>query len=77
MCQSDEEAERWWLRAGKGKTGPVEGREEGKQEEGSVVRAQNTLGMFYSRKETFDIQKVSIMLEKIYCTEPVSTIYIV
>ena len=58
VCQSDEEAESWWLRAGKGKRGLVEGREEGQQEQESVTRAQNTLGMFYSRKETLDLPKV-------------------
>ena len=60
MGQSDEEAERWWLKAGEGKV-LVEG-EEGEEEEGeweSVVRAQNTLGMFYSRRETLDLGKVS------------------
>lgn len=57
--QSDEEAERWWLRAGKGRTGQVaEERGEEHKEEESVVRAQNTLGMFYSRKETLDLTKV-------------------
>ena len=25
----------------------------------SVIRAQNTLGMFYSRQETFDLRKVT------------------
>lgn len=62
--QSDEEAERWWLRAGEGR---VQRGGESEQEEGggdgdgeSVVRAQNTLGMFYSQQETLDMKKVSI-----------------
>ena len=36
-------------------------REEGRRDgadNGSVVRAQNTLGMFYSREETQDLHKV-------------------
>lgn len=66
MCQSDKEAERWWLRAGEGGRG---GREGGEREEGegegegrSVVRAQNTLGMFYSRQETLDFAKVTAVM---------------
>ena len=53
--QSDEEAERWWLRAGERKG--VEEEEGG--EGGSVVRAQNALAMFYSRKETLNLAKVT------------------
>lgn len=60
MRQSDEEAERWWLRAGEGRVQRRE--EESDQDEGgeedSVVRAQNTLGMFYSQQETLNIKKV-------------------
>ena len=48
--QSDEEAERWWLKAGEGRGG------------GSVVRAQNTLGMLYSRQETLDLGKVRLSI---------------
>ena len=62
MRQSDEEAERWWLRAGEGREVVVEEeREQGGGEGGreSVVRAQNTLGMFYSRQETLDLKKVN------------------
>lgn len=59
--QSDEEAERWWLKAGEGRRS-VEGEEgEGGEEWESVVRAQNTLGMFYSRGETLDLGKVSFL----------------
>ena len=54
--QSDEEAEKWWLRAAEGRG--VGEREEGEWE--SVVRAQNTLGMFYSRQETLDLEKVKL-----------------
>ena len=63
MAQSDEEAERWWLKAGMGRSVEGEEGEKGEGEEGgeweSVVRAQNTLGMFYSRRETQDLGKVS------------------
>ena len=62
MRQSDEEAERWWLKAGegRGRGGEEEEEQEGEggKEEGSVVRAQNTLGMLYSRQETLDLGKV-------------------
>ncbi len=44
--QSDSEAEKWWSLAGNHGDDP------------SSVRAQNTLGMFYSRQETFDPNKV-------------------
>ncbi|XP_064382779.1 LRP2-binding protein-like isoform X2 [Halichondria panicea] len=43
--QSDSEAEKWWSLAGNHGDDP------------SSVRAQNTLGMFYSRQETFDPNK--------------------
>ena len=58
--QSDEEAERWWLRAGEGRGVSGEEGEQGGGEGGreSMVRAQNTLGMFYSRQETLDLKKV-------------------
>ena len=63
MAQSDEEAERWWLKAGEGRRSVEGGEGEKEEEQGgeweSVVRAQNTLGMFYSRQETQDLGKVS------------------
>ena len=55
--QSDEEAERWWLKAGEEKQ-----KGEGGKEEGSVVRAQNTLGMLYSQQETLDLGKVRLSI---------------
>lgn len=58
MQQSDEEAERWWLRAGEGRVQRGEGESDQEGEEDSVVRAQNTLGMFYSQQETLNIKKV-------------------
>lgn len=62
MQQSDEEAERWWLRAGEGRVQRAEGEsdEEGGEED-SVVRAQNTLGMFYSQQESLNIKKVFLI----------------
>ncbi len=48
--QSDSEAEKWWSLAGNHGDDP------------SSVRAQNTLGMFYSRQETFDHNKVRVVL---------------
>lgn len=53
MEQSDEEAEKWWAKAGEG-----DGCWEDGGKRGSVVRAQNTLGMFHSREETLDLGKV-------------------
>ena len=58
MRQSDKEAERWWLKAGEGRGGTEEENEEWE----SAVRAQNTLGMFYSRQETLDFMKVSCVV---------------
>ena len=46
---------------GRRRGGREERREEGRRDgadNGSVVRAQNTLGMFYSREETQDLHKV-------------------
>ena len=62
MQQSEEEAERWWLRAGEGRVQRAEGEsdEEGGEED-SVVRAQNTLGMFYSQQESLNIKKVLLI----------------
>ncbi|CAI8049181.1 LRP2-binding protein, partial [Geodia barretti] len=61
VAQSDEEAERWWLKAGEGRRSVEGGEGEKEEEQGgeweSVVRAQNTLGMFYSRQETQDLGK--------------------
>ena len=48
--QSDTEAERWWALAGSHGNDP------------SSVRAQSTLGMYYSRPETLDLKKVSHMV---------------
>lgn len=61
MQQSDKEAERWWVRAGEGREQRGEGESEQEEgEEDSVVRAQNTLGMFYSQQETLNMKKVLI-----------------
>lgn len=49
MSQSDSEAEKWWRLAA----------EHGSSDPGSV-RAQNTLGLFYAREESYDLDKVGI-----------------
>lgn len=57
--QSDSEAEVWWSRAGSHGNQP------------SSVRAQSTLGMFYSRQETFNSIKViasQVCSECIFCS---------
>lgn len=59
MVRSDEEAEKWWLKAGGEETKRGEQSEDEEHIE-SVVRAQNTLGMFYSREETSDFRKVPV-----------------
>lgn len=73
MQQSDKEAERWWVRAGEGREQRGEGESEQEEgEEDSVVRAQNTLGMFYSQQETLNMKKVLItkqLLCKFVCFE--------
>ena len=68
--QSDEEAERWWTKAAEVAAEREEEREEEEEGdereeemEGSVVRAQNTLGMFYSRQETMNLGKVRHVLQ--------------
>ena len=47
VSQSDSEAEKWWRLAA----------EHDGSDPGSV-RAQNTLGLFYAREESYDLDKV-------------------
>ena len=46
MSQSDCEAEKWWRLAAEHGNDP------------GSVRAQNTLGLFYAREESYDLDKV-------------------
>ena len=50
MQRCEEEAEQWWLKAA----------ESGSDR--SCSRAQNTLGMFYSRPDSTDLKKASCLL---------------
>lgn len=45
--QSDEEAIAWWMKAARGGSNPA------------AVRAMNTLAMFYSRPDSYDLHKVA------------------
>ena len=47
MRQSDKKAEEWWLAAADKGKDPIS------------IRAKHTLGLFYSRSDSFDVNKVS------------------
>ena len=61
VSQSDGRAAEWWVRAGEGEgEGEGERKREGEGDgQESCVRAQHTLGLFYTRKDSLDLQKVT------------------